>query len=48
MKNVFIVFTLLVLSASILWARSGVKEPNNAVIKVNAPKITALWLEGTD
>ena len=24
------------------------KGPNNAVTKVNAPKITALWLEGTD
>ena len=48
MKNVFFVFTLLILSASILWAHSGVKDPNNAVTKVNAPKITALWLEGTD
>ena len=28
MKNVFFVFTLLVLSASILWAHSGVKDPN--------------------
>ena len=28
MKNVFFVFTLLILSASILWAHSGVKDPN--------------------
>ena len=28
MKKVFFVFTLLVLSASILWAHSGVKDPN--------------------
>ena len=28
MKNVFFVFTLLVLSASIVWAHSGVKDPN--------------------
>ena len=28
MKNVLFVFTLLVLSASILWAHSGVKDPN--------------------
>ena len=28
MKNVFFVFTLFILSASILWAHSGVKDPN--------------------
>ena len=28
MENVFFVFTLFILSASILWAHSGVKDPN--------------------
>ena len=28
MKNVFFVFTLIVLNASILWAHSGVKDPH--------------------